>query len=63
VHDEEDRDVPIRCGEVYARHWPGASLVRTRGLGHRRILRDDGVVRAIVRFVVEDAPHRAQEAA
>lgn len=59
VHDEDDRDVPIACGEVYARSWPGATLVRTQGLGHRRILRDDAVVRAVVRFVAEDAPHRA----
>ena len=63
VHDEDDRDVPIRCGEVYAASWPGAELVRTRGLGHRKILRDDAVVRAVVRFVVEDAPHRRPEAA
>lgn len=58
VHDEDDRDVPIRCGELYAARWPGATLVRTRGLGHHRILRDDSVVRALVRFVAEDAPHR-----
>lgn len=64
VHDEDDRNVPIRCGEVYAASWPGATLLRTRGLGHVRILRDDVVVRAIVRFVAEDAPHRhRQEAA
>lgn len=63
VHDEDDRNVPIRCGEVYAASWPGATLVRTRGLGHHRILRDDAVVRAVVRFVAEGAPHRRQEAA
>jgi len=51
VHDEDDREVPIRCGETIARAWPGAELVRTRGLGHRRILRDVETVRRIVRFV------------
>lgn len=58
IHDEEDRNVPIACGELYASTWPGATLVRTRGLGHQRILRDDAVVRALVRFVVEGAPRR-----
>lgn len=62
VHDEDDRDVPIRCGELYAERWPGATLVRTRGLGHHRILRDDAVVRTLVRFVAEDAPHRGPRA-
>ncbi len=59
VHDEDDRDVPIRCGELYASRWPQATLLRTQGLGHHRILRDDAVVRAIVRFVAEGAPERA----
>jgi pimeloyl-ACP methyl ester carboxylesterase len=63
VHDEDDREVPIRCGELVARSWPGATLVRTRGLGHRRILKDDHVVRAVVRFVAEGAPSRRAEAA
>lgn len=63
VHDEDDKDVPIRCGELYAARWPAATLVRTKGLGHHRILRDDAVVRAVVRFVAEDAPHRARESA
>jgi pimeloyl-ACP methyl ester carboxylesterase len=63
IHDENDRDVPIRCGEEYAAHWPGATLVRTHGLGHHRILRDEAVVRALVRFVADDAPHRASVAA
>jgi pimeloyl-ACP methyl ester carboxylesterase len=51
VHDENDREVPIASGELLARVWPGAELVRTRGLGHRRILKDPAVISRIVSFV------------
>jgi pimeloyl-ACP methyl ester carboxylesterase len=50
IHDEDDREVPLACGEAIAHAWPGAELRRTRGLGHRRILRDPDVVRATVGF-------------
>jgi pimeloyl-ACP methyl ester carboxylesterase len=52
VHDEQDREVPIACGEAIARAWPESELVRTQGLGHQRILRDPSVVATVVRFVV-----------
>ena len=51
LHDEDDQEVPIACGEAIVRAWPGAELVRTRGLGHRRILRDAGSLDAVVRFI------------
>jgi pimeloyl-ACP methyl ester carboxylesterase len=51
LHDEDDHEVPIACGEAIVRAWRGAELVRTRGLGHRRILRDAASLAAIVRFV------------
>lgn len=57
VHDENDREVPIASGELLASAWPGAELVRTRGLGHRRILKDPTVIERVVEFVVE--PHAA----
>lgn len=56
VHDETDQEVPIACGEAIARAWPGAELVRTRGLGHRRVLRDAPTLQAIVRFVAQGGP-------
>jgi pimeloyl-ACP methyl ester carboxylesterase len=51
VHDEDDRDVPVACGEAIARAWPGAELVKTKGLGHTRILRDPHTRDLVVRFV------------
>jgi pimeloyl-ACP methyl ester carboxylesterase len=51
IHDEDDREVPIEAGELVASSWPGAELVRTLGLGHRRILRDPAVVAKAVDFL------------
>lgn len=53
IHDRDDREVPLLAGQRIASHWPGAQLQVTEGLGHRRILRDEGVVEMAVRFVAE----------
>jgi pimeloyl-ACP methyl ester carboxylesterase len=50
VHDEDDVDVPLQDGKTYESAWPGARLVTTRGLGHRRILRDPAVLEAAAGF-------------
>lgn len=51
LHDEQDRAVPLACGESLVEAWPGAVLHKTRGLGHMRILRDPGVVATAVDFL------------
>ena len=51
VHDRDDRVVPWTQGAQVARHWPGARLLSTDGLGHGRILADDFVTRAAADFV------------
>jgi len=53
VHDRDDNEVPWQDGAILARDWPGAELSMTGGLGHRRILRDPGVVQGVTAFVVE----------
>lgn len=53
VHDRGDREVPYAHGEHIAAAWPKARFVATEGLGHRRILRDPEVVRAVVAFLAE----------
>lgn len=55
VHDLEDRDVPWSEGERYARYWPDSRLLTTRGLGHRRVLEDEEVIAAVMRFLRGDA--------
>lgn len=51
VHDELDKEIPIEEGARIAATWPRATLVRTRGLGHVRLLRDPEVVARAVAFV------------
>ena len=51
IHDRHDTQVPWRQGAALARHWPGARLMTTQGLGHGRILEDDAVARAAADFI------------
>jgi pimeloyl-ACP methyl ester carboxylesterase len=51
LHDEQDRAVPVQCGESLAQAWPGAEIVKTSGLGHNRILRDPGAISTAVAYV------------
>jgi pimeloyl-ACP methyl ester carboxylesterase len=51
IHDRGDRVVPWKQGEQFARHWRGARLMSTEGLGHGRILQDDAVTQAAADFV------------
>ncbi|MCL1633577.1 alpha/beta hydrolase [Luteimonas sp. SX5] len=56
LHDLEDREIPCEEGERYARHWPRARMIRTRGLGHTRILADERVMAAAVAFLAGMRP-------
>ncbi|MEM8963093.1 MAG: alpha/beta fold hydrolase [Acidobacteriota bacterium] len=49
-HDHEDRETPFDGAQRLTAAWPDAELRPTRGLGHRRILRDNTVVAQTVRF-------------
>ena len=51
IHDAEDSEVSFAAGLGVARAWRGAALVRTRGLGHRLILRDPQVIQDVIDFL------------
>jgi len=51
LHARDDRVVPIEDGRALAAAWPSAELVELEGLGHRRILADDGVLRRTRAFL------------
>jgi pimeloyl-ACP methyl ester carboxylesterase len=40
IHDRDDREVPYAEGVATAATWPGARMLTTGGLGHRRVLAD-----------------------
>lgn len=50
VHDRGDREVAFAHSEAIARTWPDARLVPTQGLGHRKLLREPGVVEQVAGF-------------
>lgn len=51
IHDEDDMIVPVTEGECVAASWPQARLLKTNGLGHRRILADEMVIAEVSRFI------------
>ena len=53
IFDETDQYVPAMDGEKVSDTIRGAKLVRTKGLGHMRILQDDGVVQRVSRYISE----------
>ena len=61
VHDRDDREVPFVHGERIAAVWPGAELVATVDLGHRRILRDRDVIAKVVATLRADLPAPASD--
>jgi pimeloyl-ACP methyl ester carboxylesterase len=50
VHDHDDRVIPIEHSRKLAAVLPGARLLQTSGLGHRRILNDETIVQSVVAF-------------
>lgn len=51
IHDEDDNEIPWQNSEAITQAWPNASFIKTKGLGHRRIIHDDDVVSNIVKFL------------
>lgn len=61
MHDEDDHEVPWLSGKMMADAWPGAEFVATRGLGHRRLLKDPSVVSRATSFLSQGAGmHQAE---
>lgn len=51
VHDEQDKEVPFQCALDIHNEWPHSQLLATKGLGHRRILKDSEVIRQVTQFL------------
>ena len=53
VHDRQDRINRFVDGQAWAQAIEGAQLDATDGLGHRKLLADEGVVRRVIAFVAD----------
>ena len=51
IHDRDDKDVWITQPRALANAYPHLQLVETEGLGHNRILKDEGVISTVLQFV------------
>lgn len=51
VHDEDDADFPVESGETVANSIAGSTFIKTKGLGHIKVLYDDQVVNAVINFM------------
>jgi esterase/lipase len=51
IHDEKDKEVHVKQAEHLITLYPAARLIKTSGLGHTRILKDDWVIAQCVTFV------------
>jgi pimeloyl-ACP methyl ester carboxylesterase len=51
IHDKDDTDIPWKDGKAVADAWPDSQFLLTRGLGHRRILRNPDTILAVTEFI------------
>jgi pimeloyl-ACP methyl ester carboxylesterase len=61
VHDHHDATVPWSDGLAIAQAWGGARLVSTDGLGHRGVLKDEGVLQTATEFLLEGTERTAAQ--
>jgi len=54
VHDRGDAVIPYNDALDLAAAWPALRVISTDGLGHRDILADAAVVRAVAEFIAEN---------
>lgn len=56
IHDQDDHDVPSELGKQLSEAWSNSQFYLTKGLGHRRILRNKDVVRMIADYINDSSP-------
>ena len=58
IHDTDDREIGIEHSEQICKMWPWAKLIKTEGLGHRKILDNDGVTKNMLKFIQTGQTHQ-----
>lgn len=54
IHDKNDPEVPVKAGTHIHEHLKNGSLYLTEGLGHRKILGNQNVIKKIIEFITEN---------
>ena len=55
IHDVADNEVSWSAGAQYAMLAPNARMLSTTGLGHHRVLNDEGTIRAALAHILGDS--------
>lgn len=53
IHDEDDVEIPFSMGLAVSKAWKKSKLVKTKGFGHKMILRTESVKEEILSFLKE----------
>ena len=53
IHDIDDKEIDVSNARKLAKQWCWAELIETKQLGHRRILSNQGVIDAAIKFIIE----------
>ena len=56
IHDENDKEISIQNSKLIKSNIKNIQAYFTKGLGHRRILRNESVTKKILDFLQEDMP-------
>ncbi|TGK81976.1 alpha/beta hydrolase [Leptospira noumeaensis] len=51
IHDEDDLEIPFSMGLAVSKAWKQSKLIKTKGLGHKMILRTESVKDEIISFL------------
>ena len=51
VYDNEDEEIPQDQFEAIEQHWQGCRVLKTEGLGHHHILKDETVIESVLAFM------------
>ncbi len=54
IYDQNDKEVSLAHAEALIKIYPAARLIKTKGLGHTRILKDNDVIHQSVTFIKEN---------
>ncbi|HYG17432.1 MAG TPA: alpha/beta hydrolase [Ohtaekwangia sp.] len=58
IHDDDDREVSPENAKQLVTAYPSAGFMKTSGLGHVRILRDERVIETCLNFINAHLPRR-----
>lgn len=51
IHDQQDYDIPCQEGIALAKSLKNCTLILTEGLGHRKILKSDEIIKTVIQFL------------